>query len=316
MVDIKSGSTYTVEPMVITEVATRLQDTLKEMSLSVQRIPTERTLSPITKNYEWRIKDYDTGIDIGMSANQEAGVSESLTKTEKRTPLVWFNKKLDYDTYLEESQSAYSLRERLQDHMGQMALRIDIYNYRGVSKYSIPSLDAGGVGTVSSSVLNTTSTALASTSMAANVKQLKQQLKYTGLIGPNSNIIVEFSPSAFETLSTKSTNEDFNAQQAMMMELQRHFPGGNHQIVENWLLGTPTINIPNDSKVHSITYGTTDYYIMYVQDPRIMRNVQSNMEVRQSPLDPTSGIVMQPVIRNRRIDEQDAGVIYGTPTTS
>lgn len=302
--DMQSNTKYAVEPQVLTGIAAQISNAIKFSSLAMQSIPVEQSLQAFTKNYEYLKVDDDYGYGFEMDVISPPDGSETVEKVDLKTPVVYSNYSMTYNEYLEFQASRFSLSERLMRRVQQLALKIDLITYTGDSKHSIPALGTATPGTeVSSGQLDLTNPTNARLTFAAALNQLKAAGKYSGIVNPGTNIVIEMTPDKYtEAIGVTTATEDLSSMGAVNAVVNEMFPQGNHIIRENPYLDAAVVTDSNGKP--TITVGA-DTVLIYPQHPQVMRILQSPMSIRQSPLDETRGITFQPIQRHTRLDDDN-----------
>lgn len=299
---------YTIEPEVVSNVTSFLQQQIRFEALSEQLIPVEQSLSPLHKNYEWYKANDNVGLGYELDVVSPPDSDFSAERLEKSTPVIFSNITMGYDEWRRIQMSRYNLNARLADHAIIMARREDIYTYVGDSKHGITAWS--GIGTEFDTQLDVSTPTLASSTGATACGQLKSSLKYSGLVGPNSTVIMELTPDIWDVAAGKtSATESITSLDSLNSVLKLYF-GSNSRVVQNHYLDAAA-TIDNNGVLSSFTAGA-DQAMLYVQDPRIVKKVTSGVETRVSPLDQTRGITFQPIKRSRRIDVETLGILKET----
>ena len=299
------GTSYNIEPEVVSNITNFIQQQIRFEALSEQFLPVEQSLSPLHKNYEWYKANDNVGLGYELDVVNPPDSDFSAERLEKSTPVIFSNITMGYDEWRRIQQSRYNLNARLADHAIIMARREDIISYVGDSKHGISAWSS--IGTELATQLDVSTPTLATSTGALAAGQLKTSLKYSGIAGPNSTAILELTPDVWNVAAGKTTaTESINALQALNDVLKQYF-GANSRVVQNHYLDA-VATIDNNGVLSSFTEGA-DAAQLYIQDPRIVKKVTSAIETRVSPLDQTRGITFQPIKRTRRIDVETLGIL-------
>ena len=308
MVSAQLGTHYNINPEVVSNMTNFLQQQVRYEALSTTTIPQEDSLSPLDKNYEWFKAHDNVGIGYEIDVMTPPNSDFASERLEKSTPVVFSNISMSYDEWRRVQQDRYNLNARLADHAIIMARRQDILTYVGDSKHGVDAFS--GIGTEFTTQLDVTTPTLAETSLAVAIDQLKASLKYSSLIGPESTVILEVNPNVWAIADgATSATESQNALMVLNRKLKDSFSEASRVVSNHYLDATAVINA--NGVLTSLTIGTTNA-MLYVQDPRIVKVVNSGMETRVSPLDQTRGITFQPIKRTRRIDVETLGILKET----
>lgn len=300
---------YGIRPETISLLSGILLETLKFGSLAFMGMPNEQSLAPITKNYS----DWKTNSKIGVGFELEVVSPPDSSHVQRRTnietPVLFSNYGMTYDEWLEFNGDPYSLAARMEAQTRELQVRADLITYMGDSKYNIDPLGTATPGTEITTQLDVSSPTNARSTFSTAFKQLRSATKYLGVSGPMSTVVIEMTPDVFAIAEGKTTaTEDLSSLDAVEMMLQKRF-GASSRIVENPYLGGSFA--VDSAGIHTITEGT-DIILMYIDDPRVMRSLSSMLAIRQSPLDETKGLTIQPVMRLSRRDAEPLGVLLET----
>ncbi len=303
MADMQSGTKYAVEPQVLTKIAANISKALKYSSLAMQTIPVEQSLQSFSKTYEYIKSESDQGFGFEMDVVSPPDGSDIVEGVDLKTPIVYTNYGMTFNQYLEFQQSKFNLNQRLLDKVQQLALKVDLITYTGDTKHGITALGTATPGTEVTTQLDLTSPTNARLTFATALNQMKAAGKYSGIMNPATNIVIELTPDKFtEAIGVTTATEDNSSMTAVRAVLNEMFPQGNHTIRENPYLDATVVTDGNGKP--TITVGT-DTCLMYPQHPQVMRILQSAMSIRQSPLDETRGITFQPIQRHTRLDDDN-----------
>ncbi len=303
---------YRIRPSTITQVSAILLDTIKYGSLAMQSLPDEKSLQLRTKNYEdWKTKStVGVGFELDVVSPPDSTFSQKRDNVE--TPILYSNYSMSALEFEEYNNDPYSLAARMAAQVEELQTRADLITYMGSTKHSIAPLGTATPGTEITTPLDIASPTNAKLTFAKAFQQLRAALKYKGIAGPQSTLIIEMTPDAYVVADgTGTATEDRTSLEAIEKQMLSTF-GPASKVVENPYLGGSFA--VDDSGVHTITEGS-DIILMYIHDPRVMRTLSSTLKINQSPFDETRGLTIQPTMRLSRRDAEPLGVLVETDVT-
>ncbi len=300
---------YLIRPETISQLSNILLETIKFGSLSFEGMPNEQSLPIINKNYQdWKV-DSKIGVQFELEVVSGHDSSHSQKRVNIETPILASNYSMTYDQLLEFEGDAYALAQRMDAQVEELRTRADLITYMGDTKYGINPLGTATPGTEVTTQLDVSSPTNALSTFSTMFKQLRSAVKYKGIAGPNSIVVVEMTPEIFATASGKTTaTESVSAMDMVKKAMFDRFSQSSRVVENPYLGGSFTVD---STGVHTIVEGT-DTILIYIADPRVMRTLTSGLTIRRSPVDETKGLTIQPVMRLSRRDAEPLGVLVET----